>query len=121
MTEKRSTPVKVPESQVGRQATDALGGYFYQLDHAVMTWLTLGRFCASADRLRFCYAVTRAEWTPSRERMATFGADVGSISKSLKSGSAPSRYRTEAVGRGQEWTDQHDAFESVAGDPLAYR
>jgi hypothetical protein len=27
---------------VARQATDALGGYVYQLDHTVMTWLTLG-------------------------------------------------------------------------------
>jgi hypothetical protein len=42
MAEKRSTPVKVPESEVARQATDALGGYVYQLDHTVLTWLTLG-------------------------------------------------------------------------------
>jgi hypothetical protein len=42
MADKRSTPVKVPESEVARQATDALGGYVYQLDHTVMTWLTLG-------------------------------------------------------------------------------
>ena len=42
MADKRSTPVKVPESEVARQATDALGGYVYQLDHTVNTWLTLG-------------------------------------------------------------------------------
>jgi hypothetical protein len=42
MADKRSTPVKVPESEVARQATDALEGYVYQLDHTVMTWLTLG-------------------------------------------------------------------------------
>jgi len=37
-----SKPVKVPKSEIARQATDALGGYVYQLDHTVMTWLTLG-------------------------------------------------------------------------------
>jgi tetratricopeptide (TPR) repeat protein len=42
MAHKRSTPVKVPKSEVARQATDALGGYVYQLDHTVLTWLTLG-------------------------------------------------------------------------------
>lgn len=38
---KKSTLVNVPESEVARQATDALGGYVYQLDHTVMMWLTL--------------------------------------------------------------------------------
>lgn len=38
---KESTLVNVPESEVARQATDALGGYVYQLDHTVMAWLTL--------------------------------------------------------------------------------
>jgi hypothetical protein len=33
MADKPSTPVKVPESEVTRQATDALKGYVYQLDH----------------------------------------------------------------------------------------
>jgi hypothetical protein len=42
MADKRSKPVNVPESEIARQATDALGGYVYQLDHTVMTWLTLG-------------------------------------------------------------------------------
>jgi tetratricopeptide (TPR) repeat protein len=42
MANKRSKPVNVPESEIARQATDALGGYVYQLDHTVMTWLTLG-------------------------------------------------------------------------------
>ena len=31
----------LPESEVARQATDALGGYVYQFDQAVMTWLNL--------------------------------------------------------------------------------
>src|SRR5271166_5085109 len=34
-------PVRVPESQVGRQATDALEGYVYQLHQTVLAWLTL--------------------------------------------------------------------------------
>jgi hypothetical protein len=34
--------VKVPADEVARQATDSLGGYVYQVDHTVMTWLTLG-------------------------------------------------------------------------------
>lgn len=42
MAHKPSTEVRVPASEVARQATDALGGYVYQLDHTVMTWLTLG-------------------------------------------------------------------------------
>jgi hypothetical protein len=42
MADKPSTEVRVPASEVARQATDALGGYVYQLDHTVMTWLTLG-------------------------------------------------------------------------------
>ena len=42
MADDRSKPVNVPASEVGRQATDALGGYVYQLDHTVMMWLTLG-------------------------------------------------------------------------------
>jgi tetratricopeptide (TPR) repeat protein len=42
MTDKKSKLVNVPASEVGRQATDALGGYVYQLDHTVMMWLTLG-------------------------------------------------------------------------------
>ena len=41
MADKRSKPVTVPESEIARQAIDALGGYIYQLDHTVMTWLTL--------------------------------------------------------------------------------
>jgi tetratricopeptide (TPR) repeat protein len=41
MADKQPSPVTVPESEVARQATDALGGYVYQLDHTVMTWLTL--------------------------------------------------------------------------------
>jgi hypothetical protein len=41
MVDTRSTLVKVPESEVARQATDALGGYVYQLDHTVLMWLTL--------------------------------------------------------------------------------
>jgi hypothetical protein len=42
MADKPSTEVNVPASEIARQATDALGGYVYQLDHTVMTWLTLG-------------------------------------------------------------------------------
>jgi hypothetical protein len=42
MAGKKSKPVNVPASEIGRQATDALGGYIYQLDHTVMMWLTLG-------------------------------------------------------------------------------
>jgi hypothetical protein len=41
MARKKLKPVNVPASEVGRQATDALGGYVYQLDHTVMMWLTL--------------------------------------------------------------------------------
>lgn len=41
MIDKPPTTVNVPESEVARQATDALGGYVYQLDQTVMTWLTL--------------------------------------------------------------------------------
>jgi tetratricopeptide (TPR) repeat protein len=41
MLDKPPTTVNVPESEVARQATDALGGYVYQLDQTVMTWLTL--------------------------------------------------------------------------------
>jgi tetratricopeptide (TPR) repeat protein len=41
MADKQPTDVTVPESEVARQATDALGGYVYQLDHTVMTWLVL--------------------------------------------------------------------------------
>ncbi len=41
MTDKPPTTVNVPESEVARQATDALGGYVYQFDQTVMTWLTL--------------------------------------------------------------------------------
>jgi hypothetical protein len=41
MIDKPPTSVNVPESEVARQATDALGGYVYQLDQTVMTWLTL--------------------------------------------------------------------------------
>jgi hypothetical protein len=41
MADSQSGPVKVPESEVARQATDSLEGYIYQLDHTVMTWLTL--------------------------------------------------------------------------------
>ena len=33
--------MRVPESEIARQANDALGGYVYQLDHTVMMWLTL--------------------------------------------------------------------------------
>lgn len=33
--------VTVPASEVARQATDALGGYVYQLDQTVKAWLTL--------------------------------------------------------------------------------
>lgn len=42
MADKRSTLVKVPESEAVRQAADSLGAYVYQLDHTVLTWLTLG-------------------------------------------------------------------------------
>ncbi len=41
MTDKPPTTVNVPESEVARQATDAFGGYVYQLDQTVLTWLTL--------------------------------------------------------------------------------
>jgi hypothetical protein len=41
LIDKPPTSVNVPESEVARQATDALGGYVYQLDQTVMTWLTL--------------------------------------------------------------------------------
>ena len=41
MIDKPPTTVNVPESEVARQATDALGGYAYQLDQTVMTWLAL--------------------------------------------------------------------------------
>jgi hypothetical protein len=41
MIDKPPINVNVPERQIARQATDALGGYVYQLDQAVMTWLTL--------------------------------------------------------------------------------
>jgi hypothetical protein len=41
MIDKPPTTVNVPESEVARQATDALGGYVCQLDQTVMTWLTL--------------------------------------------------------------------------------
>lgn len=34
-------PVKVPESEVARQASDALEGYIYQLHQTVKAWLTL--------------------------------------------------------------------------------
>jgi hypothetical protein len=43
MLDKPPTSVNVPESEVARQATDALGGYIYQLDQTVMTWLALER------------------------------------------------------------------------------
>jgi tetratricopeptide (TPR) repeat protein len=39
---KKTKLVNVPTSEIGRQATNALGGYVYQLDHTVMMWLTLG-------------------------------------------------------------------------------
>jgi tetratricopeptide (TPR) repeat protein len=42
MAGKKSKLVNVPTGEIGRQATDALGGYVYQLDHTVMMWLTLG-------------------------------------------------------------------------------
>lgn len=41
MANDRSEPVKVPESEVARQATDALEGYVYQMHQTVLTWLTL--------------------------------------------------------------------------------
>lgn len=41
MANKQSRQVNVPESEIGRQAADALRGYVYQLDHTVMMWLTL--------------------------------------------------------------------------------
>jgi tetratricopeptide (TPR) repeat protein len=41
MIDKPPTTVNVPESEVARQATDALGGYVYQLDQTVMTCLSL--------------------------------------------------------------------------------
>jgi hypothetical protein len=41
MANKRSEPVNVPESEVSRQATDALEAYIYQLHQTVLTWLTL--------------------------------------------------------------------------------
>ena len=42
MAGERSEPVRVPKSQVARQATDALEGYVYQLHQTVLAWLTLG-------------------------------------------------------------------------------
>lgn len=42
MTKKSPTTVTVPDSEVARQATDAWGGYIYQLNHTVFRWLTLG-------------------------------------------------------------------------------
>jgi hypothetical protein len=41
MTKKPPTGVKVPKTEVARQATNALGGYAYQLDHTVFRWLSL--------------------------------------------------------------------------------
>ena len=43
MAAERSEPVKVPESQVARQATNALAGYVYQLHQTVLAWLTLNQ------------------------------------------------------------------------------
>ena len=37
-----SEPLQVPESEASRQATDAIGGYLYQLHQTVLAWLTLG-------------------------------------------------------------------------------
>jgi hypothetical protein len=43
MAETQSPPVNVPECEVARQATDALGGYVYQLHQTVLAWLALAR------------------------------------------------------------------------------